>query len=483
MAARLTPSDPSVVLGTPYRLVRKLGDGASGVVWEAEHVELGRRIALKVLAQEHASSPAALERFRREARAVGKLSHPNLVPILDFGKSLDGRVFLAMDLLVGETLDTKLKVGPLDWREAVRVGVATASALAAAHTAGLVHRDIKPQNLMLTHAGEVKLLDFGVAMALTEGSDKKPSEKERALRGFAIFGTPEYMAPEQVAGDPVDGRTDLYALGCVLYEMLTGERAFEGSSSVVVMGKQLNETPEPPRVRAPQCKIPPALEAAVVRAMAKKPEGRFASAQVMRAALEETLIAPVRRQARARRIATSLVTGACVLAAAAGSAQWARTHATAIAPAPVALAAAAAPVPPAPTASPTPTPTANPTPIAATTPLPSTPASPPPPPLREARAAARAHPGDPRALEAWARSALHAGDLREARRAAAAWALHDGTLEPRLLTSEILDTSGRRADARAVLQEWLETHPDSADARAALARLSGDGNAREIARR
>jgi serine/threonine-protein kinase len=480
MAARLTPSDPSMVLGTPYRLIRKLGDGASGVVWEAEHVELGRRLALKVLATEHASSPAALERFRREARAVGKLSHPNLVPILDFGKSLDGRVYLAMDLLVGETLDEKLKAGPLDWREAVRVGVAASQALEAAHAAGLVHRDIKPQNLMLTDAGEVKLLDFGVAMALTEGSDRKPTEKERALRGFAIFGTPEYMAPEQVAGDPIDGRTDLYALGCVLYEMLTGERAFEGSSSVVVMGKQLRETPQPPHVRAPGCKMPAALEAAVVRAMAKKPEERFASAQAMRVALEETLLAPVRRRARARRIATSLVTGACMIAAAGASAAWARVHATAIAPAPVVLAAAAGPAPmPMPMPAPAPMPSPAPAPaLAAAQPVPT-----PILPLHEARSAARAHPGDPRALEGWARSALHAGDLREARRAAGAWALHDGTVEPRLAMADILEASGRRSDARAVLQEWLETHPDSADARTALARLSGEGATREIARR
>jgi serine/threonine-protein kinase len=482
MAARLMPSDPSMVLGTPYRLIRKLGDGASGVVWEAEHVELGRRLALKVLATEHASSPAALERFRREARAVGKLSHPNLVPILDFGKSLDGRVYLAMDLLVGETLDAKLKAGPLDWREAVRVGVAASQALEAAHAAGLVHRDIKPQNLMLTDAGEVKLLDFGVAMALTEGSDRKPTEKERAMRGFAIFGTPEYMAPEQVAGDPIDGRTDLYALGCVLYEMLTGERAFEGSSSVVVMGKQLRETPEPPHVRAPGCKMPAALEAAVVRAMAKKPEERFASAQAMRAALEETLLAPVRRRARARRIATSLVTGACMLAAAGASAAWARVHATALAPAPVVLAAAAGPTP-MPMPMPAPMPAAAPMPA----PTPALASAPAVPtlilPLHEARSAARAHPGDPRALEGWARSALHAGDLREARRAAGAWALHDGTVEPRLAMADILEASGRRSDARAVLQEWLETHPDSADARTALARLSGEGATREIARR
>ncbi|HEX8791495.1 MAG TPA: serine/threonine-protein kinase, partial [Polyangiaceae bacterium] len=194
MAKALTPNDPAMVLGTPYKLLRKIGEGASGVVWQAEHVELGRHVALKVLAPEHAASSAALERFRREARAVAKLAHPNLVQILDFGKSLDGRVYLAMELLTGETLDVALARAPLSWREAVRVAIKAATALSTAHAAGLVHRDIKPQNLFLTAGGDVKLLDFGVATALTQGSDRKPTEKERALRGFAIFGTPEYMA-------------------------------------------------------------------------------------------------------------------------------------------------------------------------------------------------------------------------------------------------------------------------------------------------
>jgi serine/threonine-protein kinase len=293
------------------------------------------------------------------------------------------------------------------------------------------------------------------------------------------------MAPEQVAGDAIDGRTDLYALGCVLYEMLTGARAFEGPSSVVVMGKQLRETPRPPRVRAPAQRIPAALEAVVVRAMAKKPEERFASAEAMRAALEETRTAPERRRARTRRIAAWMMTGACMLGAAGASAAWSRAHASAIAPGPVVLAAAptpvATPVPVVPTSTSTSTSTSTPTPTSASTPTPTPPAT--PVPLREARAAARAHPGDPRALELWARSALRAGDFREARRAAAAWSLHDGTVEPRLAMADILEASGRRADARAVLQEWLETHPDSADARASLAHLAGEGGTRELARR
>ena len=483
MAARLTPSDPSVVLGTPYHLGKKLGEGASGVVWEAEHVELGRKVALKVLAPEHSSSQAALERFRREARAVAQLSHPNLVQILDFGKSLDGRVFLAMELLEGQTLDARLSAGPVGWREAVRLAIEATQALSAAHGAGLVHRDIKPQNLMLTESGDLKLLDFGVATALTEGSDRKPTDKERALRGFAVFGTPEYMAPEQVAGDDVDGRTDLYALGCVLYEMLTGARAFDGASSIVVMGKQLRETPMPPRVRVPGREIPAAVETIVIRAMAKKPEHRFASADELRAALQDTLRAPARRRATVRKVASTVVVGIAVLAAAGLSGRWARLNAHTFDPAPPMVAAAVTAPPALPPASPM-VPAATASAVPSTAPAPMAALVIPSVPLREARVAARTHPSDPRALETWARAALRAGDLREARRAASAWALHDGTIEPRLLSAEILDAGGHRADARLLLQEWVETHPDSVDARSALARLSPDvGAGRELARR
>jgi serine/threonine-protein kinase len=344
MAKALKPDDPAVVLGTPYKLLRKIGEGASGVVWEAEHVELGRHVALKVLAPEHAASAAALERFRREARAVAKLAHPNLVQILDFGKSLDGRVYLAMELLTGETLDAALDRGPVPWREAVRVASKAATALSVAHAAGLVHRDIKPQNLFLTSAGDLKLLDFGVATALTQGSDRKPTEKERALRGFAIFGTPEYMAPEQVAGDAVDGRTDVYALGCVLYEMLTGTRAFDGPSSVVVMGKQLRDTPLPPRVQARARAIPVVLDAIVMRAIRKDPAERYPSAAALREALEEATAAPARRWAHAKRAASTLAFVGCLVGAAVASAQWARTHADA-ADAPVAGAQPSPPTP------------------------------------------------------------------------------------------------------------------------------------------
>jgi serine/threonine-protein kinase len=310
VASRMAPDDPQVLAGTPYRLAKKIGEGASGIVYEAEHIELGRLVALKVLAPEHATATDAIERFRREARAVAKLSHPNLVQLFDFGKSLDGRVFLAMELLDGEPLDRRLKsVGSMAWRDAVALGVEVCRALEAAHEAKLVHRDLKPANLFLTEGGKTKLLDFGVAMALAETTG------EKRQKGFAIFGTPEYMAPEQVAGEIVDARCDLYSLGCVLYEALAGAPVFDGSSSVVVMGKQLREAPVPLRTRAPSQGTPADVEAAVLRALAKKPSERFANATEMREALEATLEAPMKRASRTKNVAM-LAFGAATLAGA-----------------------------------------------------------------------------------------------------------------------------------------------------------------------
>jgi serine/threonine-protein kinase len=236
-------SDPDTLPGTPYRLGRKIGEGASGQVFEAEHTELGRRYAVKVLTSAHTAATDSVERFRREARAIANLSHPNLVRLHDFGKSLDGRVFLCMELLEGETLDEHVDGSRIEWTDAAKLAIQAATALEAAHGAGLVHRDLKPHNLFYTNEGVLKLLDFGVAMALADTADS-----EKRQKGFAVFGTPEYMAPEQVAGEAVDARCDIYALGCVLYELVTGTRPFEGSP-VVVMGKQQREVPESPRMR------------------------------------------------------------------------------------------------------------------------------------------------------------------------------------------------------------------------------------------
>ena len=205
-AAQMT-QDPSILAGTPYRMLRKIGEGASGEVFEAEHIELGRRYAVKVLTSAHAAAHDAVDRFRREARAVAKLSHPNLVQLHDFGKSTDGRVFLVMELLSGQTLDLHAEKG-LGWRESVRLAIQATRALEAAHHAGVVHRD-QPQNLFLTTEGDLKLLDFGVAMALADTCDD-----ERKQKGFAVFGTPEGNGAEQVAGETVDSQAvpDLDAL-------------------------------------------------------------------------------------------------------------------------------------------------------------------------------------------------------------------------------------------------------------------------------
>jgi len=310
--AKLHSNDPDVLPGTPYRVGEKLGEGASGTVYEAEHIELGRKVALKLLSPAHASATDAIDRFRREARAVANLSHKNLVALYDFGKSLDGRVFLAMEKLTGATLEKRVRrAGGMDWREAASVGVEVCRALEAAHHAGLVHRDLKPANLFITEEGTLKLLDFGVAMALT---DIASGAKEKRQKGFAIFGTPEYMAPEQVAGETVDGRCDIYALGAVLYELVTGTPVFAGSP-VVVMGKQLREHPEAPRNRAPRRAIPSAFDRVIMRALSKAPSDRFASAASMRETLEEILKAPGKERTRARKWAAALViAGASVIA-------------------------------------------------------------------------------------------------------------------------------------------------------------------------
>ena len=497
--AKKHSDDPNVVAGTPYRIVRSIGEGSSGLVYEAEHVELGRRVALKVLAPAHASAHDAIERFRSEARAVAKLSHPNLVPLYDFGKSLDGRVFLAMELLSGEPLDRRLRrTGGMDYREAVEIGIEVCKALEAAHGAGLVHRDLKPANLFLTKDGGLKLLDFGVAMAL---ADVASEQKEKRQKGFAIFGTPEYMSPEQVAGETVDGRCDLYALGCVLYELLTGSPVFEGDSNVVIMGKQLREEPESTRSRAPHRAIPVEIDAIVLQALRKNAADRFESASTLRQALETALALPARRRAQQRKWAAS----AAVAALSVGlivSAFQKHFDGDSVATAAPAVAAVHAEGPAEAASTETPT--------AATTPTLSLPASSAVQAVNDtssesvesgkhadrsapreltkadrerilvsAREAAKESSNDARALRAWALAALKAGALREAHRATDAWILIENTPEPHIVMAEVLDAMGHRTEARAVLAEVLESHPESVQARRLSARYGAPVSAPE----
>jgi serine/threonine protein kinase len=292
-------------------LIRRLGEGAMGVVHEAEHVDLGRKVAIKLLQGRHSQSPEFVARFRREARAIASLSHQNLVHVYDFGQTAGrpedsewgGRLFFVMERLEGETLDAFLaREKGIDWRDACELAMKTCRALEAAHSAGLVHRDLKPENLFLTFQGRrpasvsevgLKLLDFGVAKEL-RGGNAPPSATEahghddpNLSKAGAVFGTPDTMAPEQVTGGDVDGRADIYALGCVLYEMLTGRTPFDAPSPILMMSCHLRDDARPPREVAPHRGIPEAVERVVLKALAKDRGARFADAGEMREALEE----------------------------------------------------------------------------------------------------------------------------------------------------------------------------------------------------
>ncbi|MFO0604161.1 MAG: serine/threonine-protein kinase [Polyangiales bacterium] len=292
--APLASADASLVRGTHYRIGELLGRGGMGEVYAAEHVDLRRRVALKVLYAERSNDPAVVQRFRLEARSIAAVKHPNLVEVYDLGSTEDGRLFYAMELLKGTSLRERLQhvesTGArwLSADEVVRVGAAVARGLAAAHAAGVVHRDIKPENIFLTSAGEVKLLDFGVAK--TNNAELLEGVARHETRAGEIFGSPAYMAPEQARNQPVDDRTDLYALGAVLYECLTGSLMFEGASLVETLTQQIAKAPVPPRTRCPDAHIPAGLEAVVMRCLAKDPAERFASANELAAALERCLV-------------------------------------------------------------------------------------------------------------------------------------------------------------------------------------------------
>jgi hypothetical protein len=270
------------LLGDRYRILEKLGEGGMGAVYLAEHVHIEKKFAVKVLTT--ARSHDYLARFAQEAKSASKIGHENIIDITDFGDTDDGAVFLAMEHLKGRDLGRTLRSGgPLDLRRCVTVLNQVCSALQAAHQKGIVHRDLKPDNIFLVERrGQpdfVKVLDFGLAR-LTDVPAGQRITKEGTL-----LGTPEYMSPEQVRGDAVDGRTDVYAAGCVLFEMLTGEVPFSGEPYVKVLSKHLKEPPRLPSQVRPEAGIPPALDAVVQKALAKDLETRFASMKDLALAL------------------------------------------------------------------------------------------------------------------------------------------------------------------------------------------------------
>jgi eukaryotic-like serine/threonine-protein kinase len=271
--------------GTGFRARRRLGGGASSEIFEAEGPN-GRVCAVKVLRTMHLDTRDAVRRLALEGQALAALSHPNLVPVLDAGVTLDGRPWFAMPKLLGETLRDRLdRVGSIPSTEACSLFLGLLAGLDAAHAAGIVHRDLKPANLFLVPcprrlggAGErerVVILDFGIAKIA--GSAIEPSS------GAYVLGTPRYLAPEQVLGGAVDARTDVYAAGLVLYEMLTGKSPFACRGMIELMRAQLEE--KPGRVRA-RVRVGHELDHAVARAVEKSPARRWASAAVFSAVIE-----------------------------------------------------------------------------------------------------------------------------------------------------------------------------------------------------
>src|SRR5215216_3284753 len=257
-----------------YRIVRKLGTGGMANVYLAEDQELGRRVAIKILDERHASDEQFVERFRREAKNAASLSHPNIVSIYDRGEA-EGTYYIAMEYLDGRSLkELVVARGPLPIGDAIAFMREVLSALRFAHRKGVVHRDIKPHNVMADADGRLKVTDFGIARA----------GASQMTEAGSIIGTAQYLSPEQARGSPVDQRSDLYSVGIVLYELLTGKVPFTGDAPVEIAMKHLSDVPEPPSSRRED--VPHELDLVVMRALAKDPDERYQSAEEMDADLQ-----------------------------------------------------------------------------------------------------------------------------------------------------------------------------------------------------
>jgi serine/threonine protein kinase len=263
----------------PYEIVSALGAGGMGEVFRARDTRLGREVAVKILTAAHAGDPDSVRRFEKEARAVASLSHPNVVPLFDIGEQ-SGVRYAVSEYVSGETLRARLKQGPLPAAEAADVAAQIAEGLSAAHEKGFVHRDIKPENIVLARPGFPRILDFGLAkrsaaMMGISGSEDEVTQSAFLTEPGVIAGTVGYMSPEQVRGEPVDGRSDIFSLGVVLWEMVTGRRPFSGDSPVETLSAILQDQPPPDPALAD---LPSEFERVLRRSLEKRPDDRYQSA-------------------------------------------------------------------------------------------------------------------------------------------------------------------------------------------------------------
>ena len=267
------------VIADRYHVLKKLGEGGMGQVYLAEHVKMGRRSAIKVMNPSMVHDPDAVARFNREAANASRITHPNVCAIYDFGETPEGLIYLAMEFVEGEPLtDVLAREGPLPLTRAAGIFLQVADALQAAHDLGIVHRDLKPDNIMLTSGRDgtdiVKVVDFGIAKAVAGGGDNSQKVTKTGL----VVGTPEFMSPEQLSGDPLDGRSDVYSLALVLFKMLTGALPFTASSVQETMIKRLTDDPATLAEARPDLRFPAGLQETLTAALTRSPVDRYQSA-------------------------------------------------------------------------------------------------------------------------------------------------------------------------------------------------------------
>ena len=297
-----------------YEVEKELGRGAMGVVWQAHDPQIDRRVALKVLRPELVTSEAFVQRFLKEAKAIGRLSHPQIVTVYDVGRD-QGTIYIAMELLDGDPFNEVMRQREFTEGEIARLGMQVAEVLGYAHQNGIVHRDIKPSNIIFTSNDQIKMTDFGIARI------EDPSAPQMTRAG-EVLGTPAYMSPEQVAGQPVDGRSDLYSLGVLLYELSAGTRPFKGKDVYAILFAVTQDTPPEPAKANPS--VAPELSRIIMKCLNKAPEARFQTGQELVHALEgfveasqpaETVVLQTKKASRSLHL---LIVIALLLASAVG---------------------------------------------------------------------------------------------------------------------------------------------------------------------